>query len=40
LMKGKKVVIPGLLNKIGTKLVKIFPESLVLDLIYKFNSRD
>lgn len=40
LMKGKRVVIPGLLNKVGTKLVKIFPKSFVLAVLKKFNTRD
>lgn len=40
LMEGKRVVIPGLMNKIGTKLVKLFPESFVLSVIHKFNTRD
>ncbi len=40
LMKGKRVVIPGQINKLGTKLVKFFPESFVLSVIHKFNTRD
>lgn len=40
LMKGKRVVIPGLLNKTGTKLVKIFPKSFVLAVLKKFNTKD
>lgn len=40
LMKGKRVVIPGFLNKAGTKLVRIFPKFLVLELLKKFNTRD
>ncbi|MCX8056053.1 MAG: SDR family oxidoreductase [Ignavibacteria bacterium] len=40
LMKGKRVIIPGFLNKFGTKLVRIFPKSIVLAVIKKFNTRD
>ena len=40
LMKGKRIVIPGILNKLGTKIVKVFPESFVLAVIHKFNSRN
>lgn len=39
LMKGKRVVIPGLLNKFGTKIVRLVPQALVLNVIKKFNSR-
>lgn len=40
LMKGQKVVIPGLMNKLGTKIVQIIPESLILSLLYKLNSKN
>jgi|YNPMSStandDraft_1061717.scaffolds.fasta_scaffold00860_14 short-subunit dehydrogenase len=40
LMSGKRVVIPGFMNKLGTKIVKFSPESLLLKVIHKFNSRD
>ncbi|MGB9664545.1 MAG: SDR family NAD(P)-dependent oxidoreductase [Ignavibacteria bacterium] len=40
LMKGKRVVIPGIFNKVGTKLVRIVPEDFVLSVIHKFNSMD
>lgn len=40
LMKGKRVVIPGLINNVGVFLVKFLPKSLVLNVLYKFNSRD
>lgn len=40
LMKGRKVVIPGLMNKIGTKLAQIIPENLILSLLYKLNSKN
>jgi short-subunit dehydrogenase len=39
LMKGQKVVIPGLMNKLGTKIVQIVPENLILSLLYKLNSK-
>ncbi len=40
LMKGKRVVIPGFLNKLGTKLVRLVPQTFVLNVIKKFNSRN
>lgn len=40
LVKGKRVIIPGFLNKLGTKLVKLFPKSFVLAVIKKFNTRN
>lgn len=40
LMKGKRVVIPGFINKVGVFLVKFLPKSLILNVLYKFNSRD
>ncbi|MEJ5304647.1 MAG: SDR family oxidoreductase [Ignavibacteria bacterium] len=40
LMKGKKVVIPGFMNKVGTKIVRFAPESFILSILHKFNSKD
>ncbi len=33
LMKGKRIIIPGLLNKIGTVLARIVPHSLIMNVI-------
>lgn len=39
LMKGKRVIIPGAMNKIGVVLVKFVPKKIVLNLIKIFNSK-
>lgn len=40
LMKGKRVVIPGILNKLVTMIVKISPKTMVLAVVKKFNTKD
>ncbi len=40
LMKGNRVIIPGLMNKTGVILVKFFPKSIILAVLKKFNTRD
>jgi len=40
LMKGKRVVIPGTINKIGVMLVRFFPKKLILAVLKKLNTKD
>ncbi len=39
LMKGKRVIIPGMMNKIGTIIVKFVPKKIVLNVIKIFNTK-
>ncbi len=40
LMKNKRVIIPGLMNKTGAILVKFLPKSIILAVLKKFNTRN
>lgn len=39
LMKGKRVIIPGMMNKIGVMMVKFIPKKIILNVIKIFNSK-